>query len=86
MLKEFKYIFFILTIILFIFFSGKYYFSDENKKKSFRSIINLEKKIDDFSTSLDTLPSDTDNIIEYVENNANTEKKNFFFWNLLNND
>ena len=86
MLKEIKNLIFIIVITAFIFLTGKYYFSDENKKKSFRSIINLEKKIDDFSTSLDTLPSDTDNIIEYVENNANTEKKNFFFWNLLNND
>ena len=32
MLKEIKYLIFFLVITFIIFFTGKYYFSDENKK------------------------------------------------------
>ena len=40
MLKEIKYLIFILVILLFIFFTGKYYFSDEHKKKSIHWVKN----------------------------------------------
>ena len=40
MLKEIKYLIFIVVIALFIFLTGRYYFSDENKKKSYRSYKN----------------------------------------------
>ena len=86
MIKELKYIFYLLVIILFLFLTTKYYFSDLNKKKTFRSINNLSNIIEEYSSNLKVLTSDTDNIIEYVENNSNTEKKKFYFWNLLNND
>ena len=45
MFKELKLIFFISTILLFIFLTGKYYFSDENKKKIFRNMSNHNDKI-----------------------------------------
>ena len=44
MLKEIKYLLFIVVILLFIFFTGKYYFSDENIKKSYRSYKDIDKK------------------------------------------
>ena len=44
MIKEIRYTIFIVSIIGFIFFSVKYYFSDTNKKKSYRSLNNIEKK------------------------------------------
>ena len=37
MFKEIKYLIFIFVISFFIFFTVKYYFSDTNKKKSYRS-------------------------------------------------
>ena len=86
MIKELKYIFYLFFIILFLFLTTKYYFSDLNKKKTFRSINYLSNSIEEYSSNLKVLTSDTDNIIEYVENNSNTEKKKFYFWNLLNND
>ena len=52
MIKEIKYLLFIIIILVFIFFTGKYYFSDANKKKSYRSLINIDKKINLFSQSL----------------------------------
>ena len=86
MFKEFKYFVFILAICLFIFLIGKYYFSDENKKKSYRSFNNIEKKIDLYSNKLPILGSDTKNIIQYVEKSNNNKKKKFNFWKLLEQD
>ena len=86
MIKELKYFFYLLVIFVFLFFTIKYYFSDLNKKKTFRAINNLSSSIEEYSSNLKVLSNDTDNIIEYVENNSNTEKNKFYFWNLLNND
>ena len=49
MLKEIKYLIFIVIIALFIFFTGKYYFSNENIKNSYRSYKNIDQKIEDYS-------------------------------------
>ena len=86
MLKELKYFFFILIIFIFIFFIGRYYFSDQNKKIIYRSINKMDKNIEKLSKNLHILKSDTKNIIEYVENDKNKEKKKYYFWELLNND
>ena len=83
MLKEIKYLFFLFTICLFVFFTGKYYFSDNNKKNSYRSLNNIENKIKIFSENLPVLEDDTKDIIEYVEQSTNKKKKKFNFWKLL---
>jgi len=83
MLKEIKYLIFIVIIILFIFLISRYYFSDDNKKNSYRSLNNIEKKIDIFAEKLPVLENDTKNIIEYVENSNSNKKKKFNFWKLL---
>ena len=86
MLKEIKYLIFIVIIVLFIFFTGKYYFSDKNKKNSYRSIINYDENINLYKDQLNLLKNDTDNIIEYVENKSNNKKSKYNFWNLIQND
>ena len=83
MIKEIKYLLFTLIIILFIFFSGKYYFSETNKKNSYRSLNTIDQKIDIFSEKLPILEDDTKNIIEYVEQSDKKKKKKFNFWKLL---
>ena len=83
MIKEIKYLLFTLIIILFLFFSGKYYFSETNKKKSYRSLNTIDKKIDIFAEKLPVLENDTKNIIEYVEQSNKKKKKKFNFWKLL---
>jgi hypothetical protein len=83
MIKEIKYLLFTLVIILFIFFSGKYYFSETNKKNSYRSLNTIDQKIDIFSEKLPILEDDTKNIIEYVEQSNKKKKKKFNFWKLL---
>ena len=86
MIKEIRYLLFILIIILFIFFSGKYYFSDANKKNSYRSLNNIDDKINIYSKKLPVLEDDTKNIIEYIEQSNNKKKKKFNFWKLLDSN
>jgi len=86
MLKEIKYLIFIIIISLFIFFTGKYYFSNENIKNSYRSYKNIDQKIKDYSKNLPLLKNDTENIIEYVKQTDKKKKKKFNFWKLLEND
>ena len=86
MLKEIKYLIFIIIITLFIFFTGKYYFSDENIKKSYRSYKNINEKIKIYSKELPILENDTKDVIEYVKQTNEKKKKKFNFWKLLEND
>ena len=86
MIKELKYLFYILIILLISFFTLKYYFSNEYKKKSYRSIKLIDKKIQNFSTKLILLENDTNNVIEYTEKTVNKNEKNFNFWNLIKNN
>jgi hypothetical protein len=86
MLKEIKYLIFIVIIMLFIFFTGKYYFSDENIKKSYRSYKNINEKIKIYSKELPILENDTKDVIEYVKQTNEKKKKKFNFWKLLEND
>ena len=86
MLKEIKYLIFIVIIALFIFFTGKHYFSNENIKNSYRSYKNIDQKIKDYSKNLPLLKNDTENIIEYVKQTDKKKKKKFNFWKLLEDD
>ena len=82
MFKELKYLFYLLVIFLFIFFISKYYFSDQNKKKSYRSLNSIDQNIEKHSTNLQILKSDTDDIIVYsdeVEEYKKKKKKYNFF-------
>jgi hypothetical protein len=86
MLKEIKYLIFIFVISFFIFFTVKYYFSDTNKKKSYRSFKSIDEKLNIYSEKLPILEDDTKNIIEYVEQTNNKKRKKFNFWKLLENN
>ena len=86
MLKEIKYLIFIIVILVFIFFTGRYYFSDENFKNSYRSYKNNDEKIKLYSENLPILENDTQDIIEYVKQTNKDKKKKFNFWKLLEND
>ena len=83
MFKEIKYLIFIFVISFFIFFTVKYYFSDTNKKKSYRSFNSIDEKLKIYSEKLPILEDDTKNIIEYVEQTNNKRRKKFNFWKLL---
>ena len=86
MLKELKYLFFLSIILLFSFLSLRYYFSDINKKNSYRSLKLVDQKIYNYSQNLILLKNDTTDIVEYVEKTINKNKKNYNFWKLINNN
>tara|TARA_Y100000389_G_scaffold73108_1_gene69795 strand:- start:760 stop:1023 length:264 start_codon:yes stop_codon:yes gene_type:complete len=83
MLKEIKYLIYVFFIFLFLFLTIKFYFSDTNKKNSYRSLTTIDEKINTYAKNLPVLDDDTKNIIEYVEQTNNKKKKKFNFWKLL---
>ena len=86
MRKELKYLLYIFTIFGFLIFVGNYYFSDENIKKSYKSIKLYDNEIIEYSSNLHILKSDTENIIEYPENTLNKDEKKYRFMELLINN
>ena len=86
MLKELKHLFFLFVIILFFFLSLKYYFSDNNKKNSYRSLKSVDEKTSNYSKNLILLKNDTIDIVEYVEETVDKNKKNYNFWKLISNN
>ena len=83
MLKEIKYFVFISIITIFLFLTVRYYFSDTNKKNSYRSLNSINEKIKIYSDNLPILKDDTKNIIKFVDQSNNKKKKKFNFWKLL---
>ena len=67
---------------MFLFLTGKYYFSDINKKNSYRSLTTIDKRIETFVEKLPVLEDDSQDIIEYVEQSNIKKKKKFNFWKL----
>tara|TARA_B100000780_G_scaffold172282_1_gene120630 strand:- start:608 stop:871 length:264 start_codon:yes stop_codon:yes gene_type:complete len=86
MIKELKYLLYLFVISLFFFLSLKYYFSNDNKKNSYRSYKEVGEKIINYSQNIILLESDTINIVEYVEKTIDKNKKNYNFWKLINNN
>ena len=86
MFKEIKYLFYIFVIFIFLFLVIRFYLSETNIKNSYRSLNNIDEKINIFSEKLPILEDDTKNIIEYVEQSDNKKKKKFNFWKLLESD
>tara|TARA_B100001057_G_scaffold442254_1_gene477481 strand:- start:262 stop:525 length:264 start_codon:yes stop_codon:yes gene_type:complete len=83
MLKEIKYFIFLSIICLFLFLIIKFYFSDVNKKNSYRSLNSIDEKINIYAEKLPIIENDSKNIIEYTEQTNTKKKKKFNFWKLL---
>ena len=84
MLKEVKYVVYLLTIFFFIFFVIKFYLSDDNVKWSNKIILQYQNILDKRFISLPIIKNDTNDIIEYtseVEDFKN--KKQRKFWDLF---
>ena len=84
MLKEVKYVVYLLTIFFFIFFVIKFYLSENNIKWSNKVILQYQNILDKKLINLPIIKDDTNNIIEYtseIEDFKN--KKQRKFWDLL---
>ena len=84
MIKEIKYLFYLVTLSVFLFLVINYYFSDYYKKKSYRKISNFLDNISPKKADVPLIKNDTKNIIEYKINldemiNAKQRK----FWELI---
>ena len=86
MLKELKYLLHLLTIFIFFFILLKFYLSDSYEKKLYHSLNNYDEVIKKYSKNLPLLENDTQNVIEYVDNNTDKSKKKYKFWKLIEND
>ena len=86
MIKELKYLFYILVIFLIFFLTLRYYFSDVNVKNSYRSFKQIDEIIIKHSENLILLKDDTNESVEYVEQSIDKNKKNYNFWKLITNN
>ena len=84
MLKEVKYLVYLLTIFFFIFFVIKFYLSENNIKWNNKVILQYQNILDKKFINLPIIKDDTNDIIEYtreIEDFKN--KKQRKFWDLL---
>ena len=84
MLKEVKYVVYLLTIFFFIFFVIKFYLSENNIKWSNKVMLQYQNVLDKKFISLPIIKNDTNDIIEYtneIEDFKN--KKQRKFWDLF---
>ena len=84
MLKEVKYVVYLLTIFFFIFFVIKFYLSENNIKWSNKVILQYQNILDKKFINLPIIKDDTNDNIEYtseIEDFKN--KKQRKFWDLL---
>ena len=86
MLREIKYFIYLLVIFVFIVLSIKFYTSDDNIKKTFRSLNSVDINIDSFETKLPVISNDTEDIVKYLNNEDSTNKKKYLFWDLLKSE
>ena len=84
MLKEIKYVVYLLTIFFSIFFVVKFYLSENNIKRSNRVILQHQKELANKFSDLPIIKSDTNDIIEHTnEVEIFLSKKPRFFMNLI---
>ena len=84
MLKEIKYVVYLLTIFFFIFFVIKFYISENNIKRSNKIIFQYQNELDKQFSNLPIIKDDTNDIIEYTSEIEDLKnKKQRKFWDLL---
>ena len=86
MLKELKYLFFLIIIFVFLFLVVDFYFSNDNKKNSYRSLKLINKKNIIYFQELVILKDDTKDSIEFFEKKNNEKIKSYNFWKLINSN
>jgi len=84
MLKEIKYVVYLLTIFFSIFFVIKFYLSENNIKLSNKVMLQHQNELDKKFNNLPIITDDTNDIIEYTnEIEEFKNKKQRKFWDLL---
>ena len=84
MLKEIKYVVYLLTIFFSIFFVIKFYLSENNIKRSNKVLLQYQNELDKKFDNLPIIKDDTNDIIEYtneIEEFKNRKQRKF--WDLI---
>ncbi len=84
MLKEIKYVVYLLTIFFSIFFVIKFYLSENNIKRSNKVLLQYQNELDKKFNNLPIIKDDTNDIIEYtneIEEFKNRKQRKF--WDLI---
>ena len=84
MLKEIKYVVYLLTIFFSIFFVVKFYLSENNIKLSNKVMLQYQNELDKKFNNLPIIKDDTNDIIEYtneIEEFKNMKQRKF--WDLI---
>ena len=82
--KEVKYVFYLITLFLFIFFVVKFYLSENNVKLTHKIFFQYQNKQDKNFINLPVIKNDTEDIIEYSnEIDEIVNKKQRKFWELF---
>ena len=81
MLKEIKYVVYLLTIFFSIFFVVKFYLSENNIKLTNKVMLQYQNELDKKFNNLPIIKDDTNDIIEYTnEIEEFKNKKQRKFW------
>jgi len=84
MLKEIKYVVYLLTIFFSIFFVVKFYLSENNIKLSNKVMLQHQNELDKKFNNLPIITDDTNDIIEYTnEIKEFKNRKQRKFWDLF---
>ena len=84
MLKEIKYVVYLLTIFFSIFFVIKFYLSENNIKLSNKVMLQYQNELDKKFNNLPIITDDTNDIIEYTnEIKEFKNRKQRKFWDLF---
>ena len=84
MLKEIKYVVYLLTIFFSIFFVVKFYLSENNIKLSNKVMLQHQNELDKKFDNLPIITDDTNDIIEYTnEIKEFKNRKQRKFWDLF---
>ena len=84
MLKEIKYVVYLLTIFFSIFFVVKFYLSENNIKQTNKVMLQYQNELDKKFNNLPIIKDDTNDIIENTnEIEEFKNKKQRKFWDLL---
>ena len=84
MIKEIKYLFYLVVLSIFIYLVANYYFSDHYEKISYRKISNFLDNFNSKNIDLPLIKSDTKNIIEYkINSDQIINEKQRKFWDLI---
>ena len=84
MIKEIKYLFYLVTLSVFLYLVTNYYFSDYYKKKSYRKISNFLDSFNSIRVDVPLIKNDTKSIIEYKTNlDEMINIKQRKFWELI---